>query len=127
MTKVSFQEWFNNADIPGRDSEGRWVDWETGFAYEDCNNTPKKVKIEKTDAQKRYGDSKVVELKKIAQRLVSNQEYAVKKYSDSYDVSALEEVVEIGKNIDKMKKSELLSLIEMNSKASRLINNQINK
>ncbi len=44
--KVSnFKEWFDEADIPMQDKDGRWYDAETGFSYSDYqrNNSSTKA------------------------------------------------------------------------------------
>ena len=123
---MTFRYWFNEiADIPTQDKDGSWYDAETGFGFAMYNKKAvREVKV-LSDSEKRYGSMKVGDLRNLALRLVGSTAYSVNKNEELYDVSALKEVVESGKNIDKMKKSELFELIDMNSKASRIINNQL--
>ena len=35
---MSFLTWFNNADMPEKTQDGKWIDLETGISYDECAN-----------------------------------------------------------------------------------------
>ena len=124
---MTFTTWFNEiADMPAKE-DGVWYDMEDGVRFDAWNTKTARIKKEKSSSELRYGHLKVNALREQCVRLVKSQEYSINKYQGAYNVDMLLEVVEAGKNIDNMKKAELFEFIEMNSKASRLMNKEIQK
>ncbi len=49
--KMSFKEWYDNADMPEKDSKGKWIDRETGIYYEPENNFTSRSKVSSKTAE----------------------------------------------------------------------------
>lgn len=49
---MSFKQWFDNADIPTRDKDGKWFDAEDGFYYSDYTKHEETKYLTKLDKQK---------------------------------------------------------------------------
>ena len=123
---TNFIKWFNNiADMPVRDEKGNWYDLETGIAF---NNVVKgSIKPIKTETEQRYGHLKLADLKETVTRFVKSQKISIER-NNNLDTSANQIVINTYENLTgRITKSMLLEIIDMNSKASRTLNKQINK
>ena len=122
---MTFTKWFNEiADMPTKRENGDWYDAETGINF---SATIKTISTIKTDSEKRYSSCKVSNLKSMVSRFISSQKISIERNSDK-DIFANIAVVESYNTLmmkSRVLKSELIELIEMNSKASRILNNQI--
>ena len=67
--KMSFREWYNEADMPEQDKDGKWFDMETGIYFD-----APVVKVAKP-AQHEKMSLKLDEMKRDAQRVVEQEKY----------------------------------------------------
>jgi hypothetical protein len=96
-----------------------------------CSVCAKNTKAAKKEITEKHIDSqlKLADLLSKAKRLISSQEYAISKHSNSIDMTESLAVVEMGNTLfeSRATKAKLLALITANSNASRSVNSQLNK
>jgi len=130
-SNISFNEWYNEiADMPEK-VDGEWVDLETGLPYEEKDI---KIKQVKTDDHLREIESKkwkLSDLKNRCERFVNSEKISIER-APKFAIEAIEATkiaMNFGEKLlsNKGKKVDFIRHAELNSHASKLMNDAIIK